>query len=77
MDKFKNEIVQLRERCEELEDSRTDALKELSDIKSRFQGELNAAQTNLVDETSNREGLDRRLSELRAEVCIFNNFKNF
>lgn len=78
MDKLKNEIVQLRERCEELQNSRAETLKELLDLKNRFQGEQNAAQTELVDETSNREGVDRRLSELRTEVsaCSFHFLKH-
>lgn len=65
---MRNEIIRLRERCEELQESRTEALKELLEIKGRFQGELNAAQADLIDEATNREGMDRRLSELRAEV---------
>lgn len=68
MEKLRSEILQLRERCEELQDSRTEAMKELLEIKGRFQGELSAAQADLIDEATNREGMDRRLSELRAEV---------
>ncbi|XP_058793219.1 coiled-coil domain-containing protein 102A [Phymastichus coffea] len=68
IEKLRNEVVQLRERCEELQDSRTEAIKELLELKGRFQGELSAAQADLIDEASNREGMDRRLSELRAEL---------
>ncbi|XP_001605346.2 coiled-coil domain-containing protein 102A [Nasonia vitripennis] len=68
MEKLRMEILTLRERCEELQDSRTEAMKELLELKGRFQGELSAAQADLIDEATNREGMDRRLSELRAEL---------
>ena len=70
MEKLRNEIVYLKVKCEELQESRTEALKELLELKGRFQGELNAAQADLIDEATNREGMDRRLSELRSEVRI-------
>ena len=68
MEKLRSEVTHLRERCEELQDSRAEAIKELLHLKERFTGELNAAQADLIDEASNREGMDRRLSELRTEV---------
>ncbi|XP_014207417.1 coiled-coil domain-containing protein 102A [Copidosoma floridanum] len=68
MEKLRNEIILLKEKCEELQDSRTEALKELLELKGRFQGELSAAQADLIDETTTREGMDRRLSELRNEL---------
>ncbi|XP_011494863.1 PREDICTED: coiled-coil domain-containing protein 102A [Ceratosolen solmsi marchali] len=68
LEKLRIEIIQLKDRCEELQDNRSDALKELLEIKCRFQGELNAAQFNLIDEATNREGMDRRLAELRTEL---------
>ncbi|XP_051161913.1 coiled-coil domain-containing protein 102A [Leptopilina boulardi] len=64
MEKLKSEVAALRE----LQDSRTEAIKELLELKEKFQGELNAAQADLIDEASNREGMDRRLSELRTEL---------
>lgn len=67
MEKLKSEVAALRE----LQDSRTEAIKELLELKEKFQGELNAAQADLIDEASNREGMDRRLSELRTEVNFF------
>ena len=68
MEKLRVEIMHLRERCEELQESRAEAIKELLQLKERFQGELDAAQADLIDEASNREGMDQRLSELRTEV---------
>lgn len=71
VEKLKSEVAALRE----LQDSRTEAIKELLELKEKFQGELNAAQADLIDEASNREGMDRRLAELRTEVHFFSDKK--
>lgn len=68
MEKLRAEVTQLRERCEELQESRAEVTKELLGLKDRFQTELSTAQADLMDEASNREGMDRRLSDLRTEV---------
>lgn len=69
MEKLKAELKKLREQCEELSESRADTMKELSQLKERFQFELNDEHiADLIDDTSNGEGMDRRLSELRTEV---------
>ncbi|XP_046733941.1 coiled-coil domain-containing protein 102A isoform X1 [Diprion similis] len=68
MEKLRSEVTQLRERCEELQESRTEVTRELLALKDRFQSELNAAQADLIDEATNREGMDRRLSDLRTEL---------
>jgi len=69
VEKLKAEIKQLREQCEELSESRADAMRELSELKERFQLELSEEHiADLIDDTSNGEGMDRRLSELRTEV---------
>lgn len=69
VEKLKAELKQLREQCEELSESRADTIRELSELKERFQLELNDEHiADLIDDTSNGEGMDRRLSELRTEV---------
>lgn len=72
VEKLKAELKQLREQCEELCESRADTMRELSELKERFQLELNDEHiADLMDDTSNGEGMDRRLSELRTEVSNF------
>ncbi|XP_070164718.1 coiled-coil domain-containing protein 102A [Polyergus mexicanus] len=69
VEKLKAELKQLREQCEELCESRADTMRELSELKERFQLELNDEHiADLMDDTSNGEGMDRRLSELRTEL---------
>lgn len=69
MEKLKAEIKQLREQYEELSESRADVMKELSELKERFQLELNDEHiADLIDNTNDEESMDRRLTELRTEV---------
>lgn len=69
VEKLKAEIKQLREQCEELSESRADAMRELSELKERFQIELSDEHiADLMDGAGNSGGMDRRLSELRAEL---------
>ncbi|CAB0032278.1 unnamed protein product [Trichogramma brassicae] len=66
VEKLNSEIKKLKKACEELKESRTDVMRELLEIKSEnFQGEL---QSDLADETINKEGQDSRLTELRLEL---------
>ncbi|XP_076622312.1 coiled-coil domain-containing protein 102A isoform X1 [Colletes latitarsis] len=68
IEKLKAEIIQLRKQCEELEENKAQAMRELLVLKDRFQIELSDVQADLIDEASSREGMNRRLSELRAEL---------
>lgn len=69
VEKLKAEVKQLREQCEDLRESRADAMKELSELKERFQLELSDEHiVDLMDNTSNIESMDHRLTELRTEV---------
>lgn len=68
MEKLKAEIMQLRKQCEELQENKAQAMRELLELKDRFHIELSDVQTDLIDEASSREGLNRRLSELRTEL---------
>ncbi|KAH0535707.1 coiled-coil domain-containing protein 102A [Cotesia glomerata] len=68
LEQLRLEVMSLRSRCDELQKSRADVLKELSDLKEQYQIELLAAQADLLDEAANREGMDQRLNELRGEL---------
>ncbi|CAL7940343.1 unnamed protein product [Xylocopa violacea] len=68
MEKLKLEIIQLRKQCEELEESKAETARELLELKDRFQIELSDVQAGIIDEATSREGMNRRLCELRAEL---------
>ena len=77
MEKLKAEVRQIREQCEELSESKAEAMRELSELKERFQLELSDEHiADLMDNTSNGEGMDRRLTELRTEVSYYMNIYN-
>lgn len=62
------EVTQLQEQCVELQESRAEAMRELLELKERYQDELSSAHNDLVVETLSKEGMDRRLSELWTEL---------
>lgn len=62
------ELSQLRAKYDELRKSRQDTLKELSQARAEHQDELECIRIDLEDEASGRTCLDKRLSELRAQL---------
>ncbi|XP_014611018.1 PREDICTED: coiled-coil domain-containing protein 102A isoform X1 [Polistes canadensis] len=68
MEKLKVEVTQLQEQCEELQKSRDEAIRELLELKERYQDELSSAHNDLVVETLSKEGMDHRLSELWTKL---------
>ncbi|XP_011700461.1 PREDICTED: coiled-coil domain-containing protein 102A [Wasmannia auropunctata] len=69
VEKLKAEVRQLREQCEELSESKADAMRELSELKERFQLELSDEHiADLINNSSSGESMDRRLTELRTEL---------
>ncbi|XP_017888007.1 coiled-coil domain-containing protein 102A [Ceratina calcarata] len=68
MERLKAEIIQLRKQCQELEENKSETTRELLELKDRFQVELTDVQAGIMDEASSREGMNRRLCELRTEL---------
>ena len=68
MEKLKAEVTQLKKQCEELQEDKAHAIRELLELKDRFHIELSDVQAYLIDEASGKEGMNRRLSELRSEL---------
>ncbi|KAK0181085.1 hypothetical protein PV327_003401 [Microctonus hyperodae] len=68
IEKLRAEVIQLRNRCDELQENRAIVVNELAELKDQYQIDIMAAQADLLDEATNREGMDQRLNELRAEL---------
>ncbi|XP_011299662.1 coiled-coil domain-containing protein 102A isoform X2 [Fopius arisanus] len=68
IEKLKAEVGQLRARCKELEESRAEAVRELTSMKDQYEIEIMSAQADLLEEASNRDGMEQRMNELRAEL---------
>ncbi|XP_078042966.1 coiled-coil domain-containing protein 102A isoform X2 [Augochlora pura] len=68
MEKLKAEIIQLRKQCDDLEESKAKAMRDLLELKDRFHIELGDMQATLIDDSTSRDSMNRRLSELRTEL---------
>ncbi|KAJ8667269.1 hypothetical protein QAD02_008931 [Eretmocerus hayati] len=66
--KLRGEVAHLTQKCEKLQNSRSEAIKELLEMKSRCEEGSHSSQADSIDEMNEREGLDHRLSELQQEL---------
>lgn len=51
-------------------------MRELLSIQDEHQKELMLIKADLQDEANSREGMDKRLNDLRAEVILHNKILN-
>lgn len=58
----------MRDKCDELREARQDAMREILLLQDEHQKEILLVKADLQDETNSREGMDKRLNDLRAEV---------
>ncbi|KAL3285072.1 hypothetical protein HHI36_019196 [Cryptolaemus montrouzieri] len=68
IDNLKTELQEIKVKCEEFRESRQDAARELLCLQDQHQEELRLVKADLQDEASSREGMDRRINDLRAEL---------
>ena len=68
MERLGGELQEFRDKCEELRETKQDAVRELLHFQDQHREELQLIRTDLQEEIASREGLERRLNELRGEV---------
>ncbi|KAF2895292.1 hypothetical protein ILUMI_10880 [Ignelater luminosus] len=68
MERLTGECQELKEKCEELRQARQDAVRELLSLQDQHQEEVQLIRADLQDEANSREGMDRRINDLRAEL---------
>lgn len=68
IDKLTVELQELKEKCEELREARQEAARDLLSLQDQHQEEIRLIKADLQDEANSREGMDKRLNDLRAEV---------
>ncbi|OCT84699.1 coiled-coil domain-containing protein 102A-like [Xenopus laevis] len=68
IEKMEAEISQWKLKCEELNKSRQEAVKQLTLLRERHQDELGRISEDLQDELGVRSSMDKKLAELRAEM---------
>ncbi|KAF5305260.1 hypothetical protein FQA39_LY09225 [Lamprigera yunnana] len=67
-ERLTGECQEAKEKCEELRQARQDAVRELLSLQDQHQEEVQLIKADLQDEANSRDGMDRRLNDLRAEL---------
>lgn len=73
VERLETELLDLKVRCEDLWQERQKAVRDLLQLESLQEDEVRHIRAELQDETSSREGMDRRLADLRSEVNMTKN----
>lgn len=68
IERLTSELQESRDKCDEIREARQDAVRELLNLQDQHQEELKLLKADLQEEASNREGMERRINDLRAEV---------
>jgi len=68
LEKMQGELQELKDRCEDLRASKQEVVRELLQLQDQHQDQVRLIQLDLQDEATSREGMDRRLADLRTEV---------
>lgn len=68
LEKMQGELQELKDRCEDLRASKQEAVRELLQLQDQHQDQVRLIQLDLQDEATSREGMDRRLADLRTEL---------
>ncbi|XP_026682624.1 coiled-coil domain-containing protein 102A [Diaphorina citri] len=68
IEKLENELTELKSKCEELKTCRQEAARELLTLQDLHEDTVASITADLMDEASTREDMDRRLTELRAQL---------
>ncbi|XP_014243545.1 coiled-coil domain-containing protein 102A [Cimex lectularius] len=68
VERSEEELLECKQRCEELRASRQEAVRELLQLQDQHQDTVALIRADLLDEATSREGMDRRLAELRAQL---------
>ncbi|KAB0796948.1 hypothetical protein PPYR_11009 [Photinus pyralis] len=68
VERLSGECQEAKEKCEEFRQARQDAVRELLSLQDQHQEEVQLIRADLQDEANSREGMDRRINDLRAEL---------
>lgn len=76
MDRITNELHEEKEKCEELMEAKQETLKQLLALQDEHDKEIEMLKSDLIEEVSSKEGLEKKLNDLRAEVSILVSVEN-
>lgn len=72
LDRITNELHEEKEKCDELREAKQEAMRQLLSMQDDHEKEIQIIKSDLIEEASGREGTDKKLNDLRAEVSIMN-----
>lgn len=70
IDRLSTELEDIKEKYEEVRSAKQEAVRELLTLQQQHKAELRILTNSQIEEANARENLERKLSELRSEVCI-------
>lgn len=68
IERLTQDLQEWKDKYEELKQVRQDTVRELLALQDQHKEEVSLIRADLHDEASSREGMDRRINDLRAEV---------
>jgi len=68
LERMQGELQELKDRCEDLRASKQEVVRELLQLQDQHQDQVRLIRLDLQDEATSREGMDRRLADLRTEL---------
>lgn len=68
IEKLESDLIMLKEKNEDLKVSKQEATRELMQLKDTHNDMVSHMKIDLMNETSFREDVDRRLADVRAQV---------
>lgn len=68
IEKLESEVIELKEKYEDLKVSKQDAVRELLQLKDTHKDVVTHIKADLMNESTFREDVDRRLADVRAQV---------
>lgn len=68
LERLEGELQDIKKKCDDLRTSKQEVVRELLQLQDLHQDQVRMIQLDLQDEANSREGMDKRLADLRSEV---------
>lgn len=68
IERLTGDLQESRDKCDELREARQETVRDILNLQDQHQEEIKLIKSDLQEEANNREGMDRRINDLRAEV---------
>ncbi|KAG5890035.1 hypothetical protein JTB14_021057 [Gonioctena quinquepunctata] len=68
IDRLTSELQEAKDKCDELREAKQDTMREILLLQDEYQKELQLIKADLQEEANSREGTEKRMNDLRAEL---------